>query len=114
MTTVANASTGSILARHAEMARGPWASFMGLMLRQQLAAGRGLLLPRTRGVHTHFMRFAIDVVFYDKARVVVGIEHALRPWRFSTYHWHASGAIELPAGTLQTSGTLPGHVLTFS
>jgi uncharacterized membrane protein (UPF0127 family) len=70
--------------------------------------------PSTRGVHTHFMRFAIDVVFYDKHRVIVGMEHALRPWRFSAYHLRATGAIELPAGTLRENGTQLGHVVTLA
>jgi uncharacterized membrane protein (UPF0127 family) len=53
-------------------------------------------------------------VFYDRRTVVVGVEHALSPWRFSTYHWRAKGAVELPIGTLRASGTVAGDVLTFS
>src|SRR5437588_6766775 len=64
----------------------PWASFKGLMGRAELANDAGLVLPGARGVHTHFMRFPIDVVFYDRHCAVVGLEHALRPWRFSAYH----------------------------
>jgi uncharacterized membrane protein (UPF0127 family) len=51
------------------------------------------------------MRFPIDVAFYDRAGVIFGQEHALPPWRLSTYYWRASGAVELPAG-LHASGTL--------
>ena len=113
MIVVANATTGQVLAQHAETARGPWSQFKGLMGRAGLTDAGGLVLPRTRGVHTHFMRFAIDVVFYDRSGVVLGLEHALRPWRLSAYHWRAKGALELPAGTLRASGTLAGHQLTF-
>lgn len=38
--------------------------------------GEALLLPRTRSVHTHFMRFTIDVVFLDDERHIVGIRPA--------------------------------------
>jgi uncharacterized membrane protein (UPF0127 family) len=84
---------------------------MGLMGRAELAAGAGLVLPGTRGVHTHFMRFPIDVAFYNAENVLIGVAHALRPWRLSAYHLRARGAIELPAGTLRATKTEPGHVL---
>jgi uncharacterized protein len=112
MTLVANASRETVLAERAKVARGPWAQFMGLMGRAELAAGGGLVLPRTRGVHTHFMRFPIDVVFYDRGGTVVGIAEALPPWRFSRYYFKAVGAIELPAGTARATGTRPGDLLS--
>ena len=114
MTVVRNTRRATTLAQRAEVAHAPWQQFVGLMGRRGLPRGGGLVLPRTRGVHTHFMRFAIDVVFYDRAGVVLGVEHALRPWRFSAYHWRAAGAVELPPGTLRASGTVAGDVLTFS
>jgi uncharacterized protein len=114
VTVVADSTTGTLLAGHAETARGVWTQFIGLMGRADLMPGHGLVLPRTRGVHTHFMRFAIDVVFYDQRNVIVGVEHALKPWRFSAYHLRAKGAVELPAGTLRASGTQPGHVLSMT
>jgi hypothetical protein len=114
MTLVANTTTGKILAGQAEIAAGPWSQLKGLMGRAHLPLDGGLVLPRTRGVHTHFMRFPIDVAFYDREGVIVGVEHALRPWRFSAYHRRAAGAVELPQGTLRASGTVAGDVLTIS
>jgi len=114
MSVITNATRGKILAHCAEVAVGPLRQFIGLMGRNELAQDAGLVLPRTRGVHTHFMRFAIDVAFYDRKGVIVGVAHALRPWRLSAYHWRATGAVELPYGTLCASGTIPGDVLTFS
>jgi uncharacterized membrane protein (UPF0127 family) len=111
MTCIVNRTTGAVLASNAEIAHGPWASFLGLMGRRELPSGGALVLPRTRSVHSHFMRFPIDVVFHDRDGTVVGIEHALRPWRFSAYHRRASGAIEMPAGLLKRSGTQPGHTV---
>ncbi len=114
MTVVTDATTAKVLAGRAETARGAWAQFVGLMGRADLPCDHGLVLPRTRGVHTHFMRFAIDVAFYDKNGVIVGVEHALQPWRFSAYHLRARGAVELPAGTLRANGTQEGHVLSMT
>jgi uncharacterized membrane protein (UPF0127 family) len=111
MSAVTNVTRGAVLAAHAEHARGAAGQLVGLIGRTGLPAGGGLMLPRTRGVHSHFMRFPIDVIFYDRKKVVVGVVHALRPWRFSPYYWRAIGAIELPAGTARASGTDRGDVL---
>src|SRR5262249_33601669 len=105
VSAVANLTRGTTLAGNAEVADGPWRSLMGLMGRAALPTDGGLVLPRPRGVHTHFMRFPIDVVFYDRNGVVVAISHGLRPWRFSRYHLRASGAVELPAGAARASET---------
>lgn len=86
------------------------ARFLGLMGRAGLRPGQGLLLPRTGSVHTHFMRFAVDIVFLDAARRVVSIVPALRPWRFA----RAAGAdavLELAAGECGRRGLAPGDVL---
>ena len=39
---------------------------MGLMGRPSLAAGAGLWLPASNGIHMMFMRFPIDAVFVSK------------------------------------------------
>ena len=114
MTIVHNATLNRTLAARAETAGSAWRSFMGLMGRRALQRGGGLVLPRTRGVHTHFMRFPIDVVFYDRHGVVLGVERHLRPWRCAKYHFGARGAVELPAGMASSSGTERGHTLTIS
>ncbi|MCA1645506.1 MAG: DUF192 domain-containing protein [Chloroflexi bacterium] len=114
MTIVANAIRRTVLAARADTARGPWKQFKGLMGRADLLPGTGLVLPNTRGVHTHFMRFPIDVVFYDKNLVVLDVAHALRPWRLSAYHLRAKGVVELPAGTAAASATRRGDVLSFT
>jgi uncharacterized membrane protein (UPF0127 family) len=61
-------------------------------------------------VHTFFMRFAIDVVFLDRERRIVGISHTLRPWRVAGAR-RAHAALELPAGTAERHGLAIGDVL---
>ena len=84
--------------------------FRGLMGVAALPAGEGLLLPRTRSVHTHFMRFPIDVVFLDDERRVVAIRPALRPWRMASAKG-ARSVLELAAGECERVGLATGDVL---
>ena len=49
-----------------EIAKNFFSRLRGLMFRQKLETGRGLLLAPCDGVHMFFMRFAIDVVYLDK------------------------------------------------
>ena len=86
------------------------ARFRGLMGVAALPAGEGLLLPRTRSVHTHFMRFPIDVVFLDDERRIVAIRPALRPWRMASAK-NARSVLELAAGECERVGLAAGDVL---
>jgi uncharacterized membrane protein (UPF0127 family) len=82
----------------------------GLMGTAHLPPGRGLLFPRSRSVHTHFMRYAIDVVFLDADRRVVAISRSLRPWRFAGER-RADAVLELAAGECDRLGLAEGDVL---
>jgi uncharacterized membrane protein (UPF0127 family) len=86
------------------------ARFRGLMGRRDLRAGEGLLFPRTRSVHTHFMRFAIDVVFLDDSDRVVRIVPRLKPWRAAASR-DARTVLELPAGESERRGLREGTML---
>ena len=84
--------------------------FLGLMGRAQLPPGNGLLLPGTSSVHTHFMRFPIDVVFLDSERRIVSVVKALRPWRLAKAKG-ATSVLELAAGECQHLELAEGDVL---
>lgn len=111
-TGIVNLTRGIVLATDVRWAANPWTRFLGLMGRADLPAGQALVFPGEKIIHTHFMRFAIDVVFYGPDGRVVALEHATAPWRLSKYHRTASGVIELPSGTLRASGTEPGDQLS--
>lgn len=104
--TLAN---GRLVCR-ARVAETFWSRFRGLMLTRALEPGTGFLLPRTSAVHTHFMRFAIDVVFLDADDRVVRIAAALRPWRFAGAKG-ATTALELAAGECDRLGVAEGDEL---
>ena len=103
-------SDGALVCR-ARVARSFWSRFRGLMLTTGLAPGTGLLFPRTSSVHTHFMRYPIDVVFLDGDRRVVSIRHTLRPWRFASAKG-SSSVLELAAGECARLGFAEGDVLS--
>ena len=84
--------------------------FRGLMGVAQLPPGTGLLLPGTSSVHTHFMRFPIDLVFFDAERRIVSITPAVRPWRFAKAKADES-VLELPAGECDRLGLTVGTAL---
>jgi uncharacterized membrane protein (UPF0127 family) len=83
----------------------------GLLGRDSLAPGDGLILDPCRLIHTFFMRFAIDVVFFDRQQRVTRVARDVRPFRFAWGGWSARVTLELPAGTLTRIPVAPGAQL---
>jgi len=86
---------------------------VGLLNRSRLAAGEGLLLTKTRAVHTWGMRFSIDCIFFNTDNRVVALVSDLRPWRFSPVVPDARSVLELPIGTIERTVTRVGDCLEF-
>jgi uncharacterized membrane protein (UPF0127 family) len=82
----------------------------GLLGRQGLGPGEGMLINPAPSVMTFFMRFPIDVVFIDKTYKIVKIVHSLRPWKAAGARG-SSAALELPAGTAAALHLEPGMSL---
>lgn len=93
--------TGETLAQTVEVADTYWTRLAGLMFRRELAAGSGLLLDPCPQVHTCFMRFVMDAVFFDKEGRVLHVVEGMKPWRFSRFVRGARYTLELPGGTLR-------------
>jgi uncharacterized protein len=93
-----------------EVAESTIARMRGLLGRDGLEPGEGMLINPAPSVMTFFMRFSIDVVFLDREHRIVGISHTLRPWRLAAAR-HAYAALELPAGTAAGCGLQKGDVL---
>lgn len=70
--------------------------------------GQALWIVPCHGVHTWFMRFAVDVIYLDRDNTVVHIEEGLRPWRFAPIRMDAASVIEVPSHTVFNSGTRLG------
>lgn len=53
------------------------------------------------------MRFPIDVLFLDREGLILH-GGTLPPWKLSPWVRRSTGVLELPAGTLQRTGTEAG------
>ena len=84
----------------------------GLLGRDGLERGGGMLIDHAGSVHMFFMRFPIDVVFLSRDHTVVGVRHRLRPWRVAAAR-RAVASLELPAGRAAEAGVEKGDRLVF-
>lgn len=84
----------------------------GLLGCRALGEGEGLLISPCNGVHTFFMRFAIDVIFLNKGGAIVKIIHALKPFRFGMAPG-AAAVLEVKAGEAHRIGMKPGDRLSW-
>ena len=85
--------------------------FMGLMGKRSLAAGSGLWITPSSGVHTFWMRMSIDVatcipVGRDGYRVVRVL--TVPPRRVTRPAWRASVVLEAEAGSFRRWDVRPG------
>jgi hypothetical protein len=108
-----NLDTGSVIAEEVAVADTRATRAVGLLKRSGLDPGEGLWIVPSRGVHTFWMRFAIDIVALDDRGVVIDQVSELRPWRIRLPRRGTAGVLELPTGTLAASGTALGHRIEF-
>lgn len=59
------------------------------------------------------MRFALDIVFLDGKGRVLELVPSLRPWKMPRRVPGAAYVLEVPTGTILTSGTQVGDELTW-
>ena len=113
-----NKSRGTVLCARLEQAGGVTGKSRGLLGRERLEPGTGMLfeagwLEPFMCMHMMFMRFPIDIVFLDRENVVIRVNHHLKPWRFSSIVWRARRAMEIEAGAVSASSTQIGDEIAF-
>lgn len=108
-----NATSGTTIASSGRRATSLWDRSRGLLGRKGLEPGDGLLIAPCSGIHTFFMAFPIDAIFVDKEGRVVHLVREIPPQRMSRYVFKAHAVLELPAGTIRTTGTQVGDRLAF-
>jgi uncharacterized membrane protein (UPF0127 family) len=104
-----NLDTGAVVANRVAVADTHATRAVGLLSRDGLEPGEGLWIVPSRGVHTFWMRFSIDVIALDDRGVIIDRVAHLKPWRIRLPRRGTAGVLELPAGTLDESGTSVGH-----
>jgi uncharacterized protein len=111
---VARVSTesGKLVCERCEIADRALPRLRGLLGRDGLDPGGGMLIDPAGSVHMFFMRFPIDVVFLAQDRTVLRVEHGLAPWRVAGAR-KAVASLELPAGAAADAGVEEGDVLVF-
>ena len=105
---VAGTADGRMLAVHCVVADTPARRMRGLLGRDGLDAGEGLLIRPSNAIHMWFMRFPIDAVFLDADGTVLRIAASLRPWR-TAFCRGARAVLELPADTCAALQLEPGE-----
>jgi uncharacterized protein len=111
---VARVSTesGKLVCERCEIADRALPRLRGLLGRDGLEPGGGMLIDPAGSVHMFFMRFPIDVVFLAQDRTVLRVRHGLAPWRVAGAR-RAVASLELPAGAAAETGVEEGDVLVF-
>jgi uncharacterized membrane protein (UPF0127 family) len=85
----------------------------GLLGKTSLSEGEGLWIVPCNSIHSFGMRFKFDAIFLDSGKKVVGLYRQFRKNRISRIFWNARGVLELPAGTIERTGTEVGDEIEF-
>jgi uncharacterized protein len=86
----------------------------GLLGKDGLDPGAGILIRPSSGVHTMGMRFAIDVIALDRDLRVVKLWPRLRPWRVTSVNLRTQSVLELGPGQIEQCGIEPGDQLVIT
>jgi uncharacterized membrane protein (UPF0127 family) len=107
---VRNITKNTLLADRADIADTSATRNRGLLKHTGLAEGEGLWIVPCEGVHSFLMKFAIDVVFLNKKRVVTKLRSNMVKSRIA-FSIRAHSTLELPVGMIQKSQTTVGDQL---
>ena len=108
--TVTNITRGVVLAQNALVPETPDERAMGLLAHDELLQGEGLVLLDCHQIHTVGMHFPIDVLFCD-GRGRVKWATTCNPGTKFLGIGGAKIVVELPAGMIRESRTLPGDTI---
>jgi len=94
---------GTVVCERCELAERGLAKMRGLLGRDSLEPGTGMLIDAAPSVHMFFMRFPIDVVFLGQDLVVLKIAASLPAFRTASCRG-AREIVELSAGECERRG----------
>lgn len=112
MMAIVNTARNIILAETIQIAANFWRRLKGLLGTRELPEGEALMIMPCNSVHTFGMKYPIDVIFIGKDNRVLKTVSTMKPGRVSAAV-SASYVVELPAGTLDRTGTCAGDTLEY-
>lgn len=86
----------------------------GLLGKNALSPGEGLLIRPCKGVSTLGMKFPIDVIVLDRHNRVIATLGEMPPNRLSRIYLQAAAVIELPSRTIETAAIKIGDRIEFA
>ena len=90
----------SILVSNIRVASSLRDRIIGLMFGQNLGHYGGILLTPCNSIHTFFMNYNLDVIFFSKDNKVIKIIREIKPWRITPIYFESSKVLEVMGGTL--------------
>ena len=103
-------ASGRIVVPRLELALESATRRKGLLGRDRLDPGTGLIIAPSNSVHTFFMRFPIDIVFLHRTGKVLKVHHNV-PARRVAVSVFAHAVLELPAGAARADKVTVGQQL---
>lgn len=97
---VYNSTQNNLVADDVKVANNFVTRTFGLIPKNSLKEGEGLIIKPCCSIHTFFMKFAIDVLFVNKKNEVVALYENVKTWQILPIHLTSQYVIELPAGTI--------------
>ena len=98
--TMLNTTKATVVCERVSMADTFRTRLFGLLGRNGLPAGTGLLIEPSSGVHTFAMSFPIDIIALDRKNTVVGAWDSVGPWRICGLARRTRRVLELPSGQI--------------
>ena len=61
----------------------------------------GFLMKNCKIIHSFFMRFSFDVLFFNSQYKVIAMYSDFKPFRISKFHKNSKYVLELPKGSIK-------------
>ena len=108
---ILNSSKASVIAQYAGKADTFLSRLTGLLGKDNLKPGQGLVIGRCNSIHMFFMKFPIDAIFVGRENRVVGLVENIKPFQVSPIFWQGNFVIEVGVGVIKNSNTALGDLI---
>jgi uncharacterized membrane protein (UPF0127 family) len=92
---------GKVVIENLRVADTFWKRFIGLQFQKPLPRDQGLLLVPLSSLHTHWVRFSLDMIMLGADGSVLEVRRDVKPWRFVKGPQGTKAVLEVTAGNAQ-------------